>query len=548
VKDARAVFNTGDVVKISDVSFKVKIYAVTRFQIAEGAVYSSGQTLDFDNISLTFGEVGGNDFTENEGFVQNGVNGNKAGGSFYVFEPKEDGVLSVDVSLNAWKVLDVLEDGTPIEGISGLMVDQRYNDKLAFEVKAGKVYKMYAYGSKLGFAGFTFPGELTALPTNVNETGQIFSYENINYSITSLSKSTVEVVGGSYSGTVNIPKTTRYANADQTAFRSFTVTGIADGAFANSGELTEVLIPTSVSTIGNNAFAGCNALVKVTAFAANPAVITASSFPNSSNAILYVPAGCVPAYKAADYWKNFKDIREIVTPTDITQLDNVIYMDAAEVRKASQATLSFKMKNSVQICAFQFDLCLPEGVTVVKNDIDIIDGTLSDSRLPKTDNHALSFSELEDGTVRFLCTSSSNVNFVGNEGEIATLNVNIANDMTEGDYAIRLKDIKLVKDDGDKLYTELVQSKLTVASYIPGDANGDDEVDVADVVAIVNYILNKPGENFNEKAADVNDDDVIDVADVVAVVNIILKGGKANSPEAKAHARAYLKAHGFIVP
>jgi hypothetical protein len=82
----------------------------------------------------------------------------------------------------------------------------------------------------------------------------------------------------------------------------------------------------------------------------------------------------------------------------------------------------------------------------------------------------------------------------------------------------------------------------------PGDANGDGVVDVADVVAIVNYILNKPGENFNEKAADVNEDGVIDVADVVAVVNIILKGGNANSPEAKAHARAYLKAHGFIVP
>ena len=61
--------------------------------------------------------------------------------------------------------------------------------------------------------------------------------------------------------------------------------------------------------------------------------------------------------------------------------------------------------------------------------------------------------------------------------------------------------------------------------FVKGDANGDGVVDVADVVAIVNYILNKPGENFNEKAADVNNDSVIDVADVVAVVNIILTSG-----------------------
>lgn len=54
-----------------------------------------------------------------------------------------------------------------------------------------------------------------------------------------------------------------------------------------------------------------------------------------------------------------------------------------------------------------------------------------------------------------------------------------------------------------------------------GDANNDGVVDAADVVAIMNYILNKPGENFNEKAADVNGDGVINVADVLAVLNTI---------------------------
>jgi hypothetical protein len=68
----------------------------------------------------------------------------------------------------------------------------------------------------------------------------------------------------------------------------------------------------------------------------------------------------------------------------------------------------------------------------------------------------------------------------------------------------------------------MVQSKLTVVSNVLGDANGDGVVDVADVVAIVNYILEKSAENFNFKAADVNGDNIIDAADVVLVVNIIL--------------------------
>ena len=45
------------------------------------------------------------------------------------------------------------------------------------------------------------------------------------------------------------------------------------------------------------------------------------------------------------------------------------------------------------------------------------------------------------------------------------------------------------------------------------------------MVAIVNYILEKPSDNFDFKAADVNGDGNVDVGDVVAVVNIILTSG-----------------------
>ena len=75
-----------------------------------------------------------------------------------------------------------------------------------------------------------------------------------------------------------------------------------------------------------------------------------------------------------------------------------------------------------------------------------------------------------------------------------------------------------------------------------GDANGDGVVDVADVVAIVNHILEKPAENFNKAAADINEDGVIDVADVVGVVNIILEKGDADA----SRTRAVLKENGFI--
>ena len=57
-----------------------------------------------------------------------------------------------------------------------------------------------------------------------------------------------------------------------------------------------------------------------------------------------------------------------------------------------------------------------------------------------------------------------------------------------------------------------------------GDANTDNVIDVADVVATVNSILGEPAEDFVAPAADVTCDGKIDVDDVVATVNIILSG------------------------
>lgn len=59
--------------------------------------------------------------------------------------------------------------------------------------------------------------------------------------------------------------------------------------------------------------------------------------------------------------------------------------------------------------------------------------------------------------------------------------------------------------------------------YIPGDANGDGVVNIADIVEIVNFINNKPSDNFDELAANVTSDDKINDDDIAAILNIIMK-------------------------
>jgi len=63
-----------------------------------------------------------------------------------------------------------------------------------------------------------------------------------------------------------------------------------------------------------------------------------------------------------------------------------------------------------------------------------------------------------------------------------------------------------------------------------GDVNGDGDVDIADAVCIVNYVVDKPNTNFIEAAADANGDGDIDIADAVHIVNYVVGKISALAP------------------
>ena len=75
--------------------------------------------------------------------------------------------------------------------------------------------------------------------------------------------------------------------------------------------LTSVTIPNSVTFIGGGAFMNCTGLTSVIIYVETPIYIYSGTFSNQSDATLYVPYGCKPAYEAAAYWKEFKEIIEM---------------------------------------------------------------------------------------------------------------------------------------------------------------------------------------------------------------------------------------------
>lgn len=58
--------------------------------------------------------------------------------------------------------------------------------------------------------------------------------------------------------------------------------------------------------------------------------------------------------------------------------------------------------------------------------------------------------------------------------------------------------------------------------YLRGDANGDREISMADVMYIINYTLGTPAPSFDAVAADANCDGKIDISDAMYIVNRIL--------------------------
>lgn len=325
--------------------------------------------------------------------------------------------------------------------------------------------------------------------------------------------------------------------------------------FSGCTKLSYVSLPSTITEIGNYAFSGCENLTTVKAAMKQPVPITEGVFPNRANATLYVPYGSKAAYEEAGFWRGFKEIIEVDDDTDVSALDNVIYLEKMEGNAGTTATMSFRMKNSAAIRGFQFDLYLPDGVTAVKNAKGRIQGALSSERLPEDDEHTLTIQEQPDGAIRFLCNSLYDETFTGTDGEIATLQVTIAENMEDGDYPIFIKNMKLTETNISNYYeTDYLKSTLSITSYILGDVNGDTKVDVSDYTGVANHIVGIAQDVFIEKAGDVDKSGMIDVADYTGIANLIMTGSiyggsnnvKPESRRQKAQAADYGENYIFV--
>ena len=100
------------------------------------------------------------------------------------------------------------------------------------------------------------------------------------------------------------------------------VTSIEWSAFWGCSGLTELTLPNSVTSIGWSAFWGCSGLSKITSLAEIPPVCGSGVFDrvNKTNCELIVPIVSVIAYKQAEVWNEFSNIKGF-SGVDVTEAD-----------------------------------------------------------------------------------------------------------------------------------------------------------------------------------------------------------------------------------
>lgn len=198
--------------------------------------------------------------------------------------------------------------------------------------------------------------------------------------------------------------------------------------------------------------------------------------------------------------------------TNVASLTDAIYVTDAIGVRGDKGSVTINLKNSQTTNAYSFQLKLPKGVVVDSYELS-----------NRHDGHAMTMNYQEaNGIYSFDVSSLQSKDVKENDGTICTLTLSIPDDVIANEYALKIQNAKYSPSlDATHVTMPEVVSLLTIEDYLKGDVNNDGEVDIADAVCIVNYVVGKETPVFIVAAADVNNDGDVDIADAVHIVKYI---------------------------
>ena len=206
-----------------------------------------------------------------------------------------------------------------------------------------------------------------------------------------------------------------------------------------------------------------------------------------------------------------------VTVTGSRFAPNYLTVSTPDVPSNEYPAIGIYTSNYDAITGLQFDLTYPAAYEPYDNNY-----TVTSRAADMTVTSRL----IGDHKLRCFCYFLSEGTIAAGDGKVFDLLLRPSGDIVPGtSYQVSVENIKMSTADMADKYagknTDCTFTTLEPVVFTKGDANGDGEVTMTDVVVTMAYILDDTFGKFIFEAADVNDDGIVTITDAVAIMDIV---------------------------
>lgn len=220
----------------------------------------------------------------------------------------------------------------------------------------------------------------------------------------------------------------------------------------------------------------------------------------------------------------------------VSVVNDKVNASALEIMRGKTGKLLVGMDNKSDITGFQFDLYLPDGITIVNNGGEpaIAVGSRGQSA------HTLVTKELESGATRVVVfASDASSIFKAIDGDILNIELVAPESMETGTYYATFKNIYLSNKELKSVECADFMCPVTVTRIKrKGDVNTDGIITSADIECGMSFALGNSKDEWDFWAADINDSNTIEMTDTKEITYLVLDEvlvpGMQSKPKRKA--------------
>ena len=145
--------------------------------------------------------------------------------------------------------------------------------------------------------------------------------------------------------------------------------------------------------------------------------------------------------------------------------DDMLSVEAVSMSAGETKQIAIVLNNPAhKYAAFQFDLILPEGISIAKNDKGKLIASLNEDR---KDDHTLNVSETGTNTYRFLSFSMTNTEFGGTDGALLYVTLQATEGVSDGNKTATIQSQVFTEVSGEQHKWSDKTFQITIEAVVP---------------------------------------------------------------------------------